>query len=107
METIIIPFNSMPNVCEKLDTEDYLKVIHDEKGIFEGFVQVIHLNEKYSEWHNIRYYDMSKDNIFIFTGECWEKHTFADIHEQLNKEVTECLLYLKEHYEYITKKIEK
>ena len=35
------------------------------------------------------------------------KHTFADIHEQLNKEVTECLLYLKEHYEYITKKIEK
>jgi len=103
--SIVIPFRSMKNVSSELDTEDYIKALSHPDGPYLGFMMAIHVNSKYPQWHNIRYDEVCEDNIAIFTKKGWKKILFKDMHEQLNREMLECVEYFKQNEKEIFKNV--
>ena len=102
----LIPFEHMPSVSDRLDTEDYLAALMHRYGEFTGFVQIIHMNIKYPEYHNMMYSDpLNNNNILIYTQKGWKEKSISDIFDQLSMEVFDCSLYFKKHQDKIFKNV--
>lgn len=104
--SILIPFRNMPNVSYILDFNDYRFALTYEDGLFFGFMIMIHMNEKYPQYHNLRYDETSNNHMEIFTSNGWETCLFKDIFGQLEEEALECIEYVHDNGKEMLEKIE-
>lgn len=91
----IIEFMKTPNVSKILDFEDYLEATQSEETPFMGFIKVIHCNEKYPQFQNIRI--GQNDEVSIYTEKGWEIVDMKKVTIKLQKEVSECLEYMRDN----------
>ena len=103
----ITPFERMGNVSNELDFDDYKFALTYHKGLFFGFIIVIHMNTKYPQYHNLMYSVSPPDNMLMFTEKGWEPCIFENILEQLKKEVQDCLRYVRKNGKEMLFEIEK
>ena len=103
--SVVIPFRRMPNVSSLLDMEDYEFALTHPESIFIGFLITIHANVKYPQYHNLRYDEVSKDHMAIFTEKGWCQCEFINIIDQLEREAMECLEYVRANGKEMLEKI--
>ena len=90
------PFFSMPKNIEKILTnQEYITAMLHPKGVFGGFVRIIHENPLRPEWGNV-WIPESGDDMYadIYTENGWKKSKLREkVFDQLFAEYFSCFCY--------------
>jgi len=101
----LVPFRKMGNVSTEFCLEEYEIALTHPDCVFLGLVAMIHLNDQHPQYINLKI-DKTTESVSIYTKNGWRECEIADIFEQLKRETTECLQYVKNNGKTILEQLE-
>ena len=102
---MITPFFSMPENVETLLTkQEYINAILHPKGVFGGFIHIIHSSPLHPEWGNLIIPEEETDYAYVYTEDGWKKDDlYNKIWLQLFNEYVNCVHYYTKNEKEIMK----